>query len=402
MPPVLRDLDLGDDVIEIGPGPGFTTEVLRRRSARITAVELDEGLAARLAERLAGTNVEVVDRDATDTGLDSDRFTGAASFNMLHHVPTAEAQDAIFAELARVHAARWAPRRGRRGLQRGDRGVPRRRHVQPDRPRRARRRGSRAAGFAEIEVDTLRVRLDVHRPRDLKRVRVPGPMDRYRYQSPDFVHWTVTSSRARQSTGWRTMDDRERLRRQLAFVLEADALKSVERRNYLADGSRRENTAEHSWHLALMATVLAEHASEPVDVGRVIVMLLVHDLVEIHAGDTFVYDDAAHADKAEREMDAACRLFGQLPADQGAGLRGLWEEFEERQTPDARFAASLDRLSPLLLNHASGGITWAEHGIAADRVRAVNRRIEEGSPALWDHAAALIADAVDRGFLAEH
>ena len=129
------------------------------------------------------------------------------------------------------------------------------------------------------------------------------------------------------------MDDRERLRRQLAFVLEADALKSVERRNYLADGSRRENTAEHSWHLALMATVLAEHASEPVDVGRVIVMLLVHDLVEIHAGDTFVYDDAAHADKAEREIAAARRLFGQLPADQGAVLRGLWEEFEERQAP---------------------------------------------------------------------
>src|SRR4249919_3207520 len=102
LPPVLRDLDLGDDVLEIGPGPGFTTEVLRRRSARITAVELDEGLAARLAERLAGTNVEIVNRDASDTGLDSDRFTGAASFNMLHHVPTAEAQDAIFAELARV------------------------------------------------------------------------------------------------------------------------------------------------------------------------------------------------------------------------------------------------------------------------------------------------------------
>jgi putative hydrolase of HD superfamily len=192
-----------------------------------------------------------------------------------------------------------------------------------------------------------------------------------------------------------------RLTAQLAFVLEADRLKRVERRSYLADGSRRENSAEHSWHLALMAMVLAEHAGTPVDLLRVVQMLLIHDLVEIDVGDTFVYDEAGRADKSELEAVAARRVFGQLPGAQSQELLALWEEYEAKATANAKFAHALDRLEPLMLNHASGGASWTEHGITADRVREVNRHIADGSPALWDAARALIADSVARGSLAE-
>jgi putative hydrolase of HD superfamily len=193
----------------------------------------------------------------------------------------------------------------------------------------------------------------------------------------------------------------QRLTAQLAFALDADRLKGVERRSRLADGSRRENSAEHSWHLAVMATVLSEHAAQPVDLLRVLQMLLVHDLVEIDVGDTFVYDVAGRAGKAERESIAARRIFGLLPGDQSQHLLALWEEYEAKDTPSARFARALDRLEPLMLNHASGGRSWTEHGITADRVREVNRHIEEGSAALWEAAKALIADAVARGYLPE-
>lgn len=193
----------------------------------------------------------------------------------------------------------------------------------------------------------------------------------------------------------------DRLRSQIEFVLECDKAKRVLRQNPLSDGSRRENDAEHSWHLALMALVLAEHASEPVDVGVVLRMLLVHDLVEIDAGDTFVYDEAAHADKEEREAAAAERIFGLLPADQGDAFRALWEEFEARETPEARFAGAVDRLSPLLLNRASGGGAWGEHGITAPRVRELNARIGDAAPELWVYARELIDGAVEAGLLAE-
>ena len=192
----------------------------------------------------------------------------------------------------------------------------------------------------------------------------------------------------------------ERLAAQIRFLLEADQLKQVERRNLLADGSRRENTAEHSWHLALFAVVLAEHALEPVDLGRVVAMLLLHDLVEIDAGDTYIYDDAAHADKEVRELAAADRLYALLPDDQARELRLLWDEFELGETTDARFARSLDRFQPLLLNHASGGGSWREHGIDADRVRAVNTRAADGAPALGPVVHSLIDDAVARDLLA--
>ncbi|HEY8449766.1 MAG TPA: HD domain-containing protein [Bacillota bacterium] len=194
----------------------------------------------------------------------------------------------------------------------------------------------------------------------------------------------------------------ERLARQIAFLVEIDRLKQVLRRSLLTDGSRRENSAEHSWHLAVMACVLAEHAAAPVDLERVLKMLLVHDIVEIEAGDTFIYDEQARAAQTERERQAAERLFGLLPADQGGELRALWEEFEARQTPEARFAAALDRLQPLLQNYASGGRSWQEHGVHAERVRARNAGVlREGSPALWELARQLIDDAVARGYLAE-
>jgi putative hydrolase of HD superfamily len=191
------------------------------------------------------------------------------------------------------------------------------------------------------------------------------------------------------------------LARRLAFLLEADRLKRVERQSSITGGDRRENSAEHSWHLALFALVLADHAPDDVDANRVVAMLLLHDLVEIDAGDTFVYDEAAHADKVEREQAAADRLYALLPDDQASSLRALWEEFEERATPDARFAAALDRLQPLLLNHANHGEPWLRHGITADRVRARNAHIADGSPDLWAAARETIDDAVAQGWLPE-
>jgi putative hydrolase of HD superfamily len=187
----------------------------------------------------------------------------------------------------------------------------------------------------------------------------------------------------------------------LRFVLEADALKTVLRRNSLTDGSRRENTAEHSWHLALMALVLMEHADEPVDRLRVLAMLVLHDLVEIDAGDTFLYDVEGRAAKQEAEARAAQRLFGLLPGEQGSELQDLWLEYEVGESADARFARALDRLQPLMLNHASGGATWREHDVTADQVLAVNESIASGSAALWATARDLVADAVGRGCLAD-
>ncbi|MFW6154811.1 MAG: HD domain-containing protein [Planctomycetota bacterium] len=193
----------------------------------------------------------------------------------------------------------------------------------------------------------------------------------------------------------------ERLARQVGFILEIDKLKRIVRRTYLTDRTRRENDAEHSWHLAVMAMLLSEYATEAsLDVPKVIKLVLVHDLVEIDAGDTFCYDEAAHADKAEREQAAADRIFDLLPPDQGSELRALWEEFEARRTGEARFAAAMDRLQPLLHNYHTQGLAWREHGVTADRVLARNRHMAEGAPALWDYAERFIRDAVERGYLA--
>ena len=190
-----------------------------------------------------------------------------------------------------------------------------------------------------------------------------------------------------------------RLEQQIRFILEIDKLKTILRRTYLLHVDRAENTAEHSWHLAMMAILLAEHANEPVDVPRVVKMVLIHDIVEIDAGDTYIYDTQGALDKAEREHTAADRLFGMLPSDQGLEFRTLWEEFEARQTPDAKFAAALDRFMPQLHNYHTRGRSWNEHGITADRVLARNACMSEGSTSLWDLAQALLDDAVAKGFL---
>ncbi|MBM3496052.1 MAG: HD domain-containing protein [Armatimonadetes bacterium] len=165
------------------------------------------------------------------------------------------------------------------------------------------------------------------------------------------------------------------------------------------DGSRKENDAEHSWHIALMAVVLQEHAPPALDVLRTVTMLLAHDLVEIDCGDTFCYDTAGMVGKHERESAAAERIFGMLPPDQASEMRALWDEFEARETPEARYANALDRLQPMLHNYATDGGAWREHGVTADRVLRRNRIIADGAPALWAYAREMIADAVSRGYL---
>jgi putative hydrolases of HD superfamily len=186
----------------------------------------------------------------------------------------------------------------------------------------------------------------------------------------------------------------ERLRRQLEFILEIDRLKSVLRQSYLIDNDRHENSAEHSWHLAVAAMVLAEHAKEPIDVSKVIRLVLVHDLVEIDAGDTFIYDEAGNAGKAAREQKAADRLFGLLPEEQGKTFMVLWREFEDRQTPEAKFAFALDRLMPILHNVFTQGGSWKEHGIRQEQAIAKNRPIEDGSPILWQAVESLITQTL--------
>jgi len=190
-----------------------------------------------------------------------------------------------------------------------------------------------------------------------------------------------------------------RLEQQIQFIVEIDKLKSVRRRTSLIDGTRNENTAEHSWHLAVMAIVLAEYSNQSVDLIRVMKMTLVHDLVEIDAGDTFFYDAQGELDKPVRERAAADRLFALLPPDQGAELRQLWEEFEARQTAEARFAAALDRLMPQLHNYYNEGGSWKEHGITFDRVVAKNVTMNEGASTLWSWTQQLLQDAVAKGFL---
>ena len=192
-----------------------------------------------------------------------------------------------------------------------------------------------------------------------------------------------------------------RLGQQMRFLLEADKLKQVLRRNMTHGRQRRENSAEHSWHLTLMALVLADHAAaRDLDLLRVLKMLVVHDLVEIDAGDTFAYDEAAKRDQREREERAAQRIFALLPGEQAAELRALWDEFEARQSAEAQFALALDRLQPMLLNYVNGGPSWQEHQVTARQVRAFNACMEAGSPELWDYARGLVAEAVRRGFLA--
>ena len=176
--------------------------------------------------------------------------------------------------------------------------------------------------------------------------------------------------------------EESRLAQQVRFIVEVDKLKEIFRQTLLIGSRRAENDAEHSWHLCLIAIVLAEHAADPsLDLLRVLKMLIVHDLVEIDAGDTFAYDTARMADQRDE-------------------LRALWDEFEEKRTPEAKFATAVDRFQPMLLNVRTQGAAWNRHGVTSDRVVARNRHIAEGSPALWEFASAMIADAVKRGELA--
>lgn len=191
----------------------------------------------------------------------------------------------------------------------------------------------------------------------------------------------------------------DRLGRQLAFLVEADKLKGILRRTSLMDGSRRENSAEHSWHLVLAALVLREHASPGLDVMRVLEMLAVHDLVEIDAGDTFAYDAVELVTKAAREEAAAERLFGLLPSEQAAYFRALWEEFEIQQTVEARFANALDRLQPLLQNANSGGGTWRHEGVTRAKVLERMAPIQTEMPDLWPMVTDVIETFCAAGVL---
>ena len=182
----------------------------------------------------------------------------------------------------------------------------------------------------------------------------------------------------------------DRLARQIAFIVEADRLKSIIRRTPLIDGSRLENSAEHSWHLALAALVLREYVAEPVDLLRVLELVTVHDLVEIDAGDAFAYDAAAQSMKAAREQAAADRLFGLLPDDQTEYVRALWEEFEAQATMEARFANALDRLQPLLQNANSGGGSWRTHDLTRADVLRRMAPVETALPALWPSVVEII------------
>ena len=191
-----------------------------------------------------------------------------------------------------------------------------------------------------------------------------------------------------------------RLARQIEFIAECDKLKDVFRQTLNTQSRRAENDAEHSWHLCLCVIVLAEHANvRDLDVLRVLKMLIVHDLVEIDAGDTFAYDAAAMANQHEREAIAADRIFGLLPPDQAAAFRTLWDEFEAKETAEAKFATAVDRFQPMLLNCRSQAAAWNRHGVTQDRVVARNRHIADGCDELWRYAEKMLQEVVDAGFL---
>ena len=188
-----------------------------------------------------------------------------------------------------------------------------------------------------------------------------------------------------------------RLEQQVNFIVEIDKVKNIFRQTYLADANRKENDAEHSWHLAISAFLLKEHVKEEVDLLKTILMVLIHDLVEIDAGDTYAYDDAGAIDKREREEKGAERIFGMLPEDQGTYFRELWEEFEAYESADAKFAHLLDNFQPLLLNDASNGKSWEEHGVKKSQIYKRNEKIEETSVPVWEYMKALIQKHIELG-----
>ena len=193
------------------------------------------------------------------------------------------------------------------------------------------------------------------------------------------------------------MPSAERIARQIAFLVECDRLKDVVRQTLNAHSGRPENDAEHSWALCLFVMTLAEHSNAPIDVLRVMKMLLIHDIVEIDAGDTFAYDTTRQADQHEREAAAATRIFGLLPEDQAAEFRALWDEFEDRKTSNAKFAHAIDRCQAMLLNCLGKGVTWSRHNVRLDQIRARNAPIGDGAAALWTHMSHLLDEAIQAG-----
>ncbi len=191
----------------------------------------------------------------------------------------------------------------------------------------------------------------------------------------------------------------DRLGQQIEFLLAIDGLKSINRASRLVSGERFENSAEHSWHLTLFARILAEHANEPVDVERVVFMLMVHDIVEIDAGDVPLHAPNQNPDIHEVEQAAATRLFGLLPEDQANLLRQVWDEFEEANTPDARFAKAVDRLQPVLLNALNNGGTWPDFQVTLEQVQTRCSQISGGSDALWQMANDIFNEAARNGWL---
>ena len=193
--------------------------------------------------------------------------------------------------------------------------------------------------------------------------------------------------------------DRERFTAQIRFLVEMDKMKNIYRQTRVLHEDRAENDAEHAWHLAMLALVLSEYANEPVDLKKVLATVLIHDIVEMDAGDTYAYDEAGNATKAEREQKAADRLFGLLPADQGQYMRQLWDEFEANETPEAKFANALDRVQPLMLNYCKHGESWKTHGTRREQVENRNRIVCEGSEVLSDFVYELIRRAAEEGLL---
>lgn len=178
----------------------------------------------------------------------------------------------------------------------------------------------------------------------------------------------------------------ERLRKQFAFIEEIDKEKLIGRQNYLADGSRKENDAEHAWHMALMIILLSEYSNEPIDVLRTVTMALLHDVIEIDAGDTYAYDEKAKESQKERELQAADRIFDLLPEDQAQKMREIWDEFEAQETKEAKFARTMDHIQPLMLNALADGKSWVEHGVKDSQILKRNANTADGSEILWDYA----------------
>lgn len=191
----------------------------------------------------------------------------------------------------------------------------------------------------------------------------------------------------------------ERLKKQIDFITEIDKLKNIYRQTYVLNEDRKENDSEHSWHIALLAFILAEYSDEPVDVLKTIKMLLIHDIVEIDAGDTYYYDNDGYNSKKEREEKASERIFGLLPDDQRDEMISLWNEFEERITPESKFANILDHVQPITLNYKKQGIAWKEHGIYKNQVLERNSYMKDGSETLWNYVNEIIDDAHKNGWL---